>query len=188
MRSAIPAVLLVALSAAACGGPGPQLRMPTDATAGVSMSDVPYDQPRSVGSMSLCLTAPGTGTITRVALHEPSGDIRVEAFALRPSPFAHGLNAIGSDSRPLAEIGDGFDPGSLQQVSMVCPTEGQMADETIGLTLNEFAVQVAWSLGEVSGGNALDVTYEIGGVERTAVILFGIWLCARTCPDDVGSR
>lgn len=181
------AAMLVALSAAACGTPGPELRMPTDVTAGVAMSDVPYDQPRSVGSMSLCLTSPATATITRVALHQPSGDIRVEAFAVRPSPVARGLDGVGTDSRPLADIGGGFDPGAVQRVSMVCPTEAQMAEETIGLTLNEFAVQVAWSSGDVSGGSALDVTYEIGGAERTAVIPFGIWLCVGTCPDDVGS-
>lgn len=63
-----------------------------------------------------------------------------------------------------------------------------MADPAIGTTLNEFAVQVSSASSDVSGGTGLDVTYEIAGVERTAVIPFGIWLCAGTCPDDVGSR
>ena len=152
------------------------------------MSNVAYGEPHSVGSMSLCLTSPGIATITRVDLHQRSGDIRVEAFAVRPDPFARGLNGVGTDLRPLAEIGGGFDPGGTQAVSMVCPTEAQRADPTYVSTLDEFAVQVSWASGDVSGGTGLDVTYRIEDVERTAVIPFGIWLCARTCPDDVGSQ
>ncbi|HET6380165.1 MAG TPA: hypothetical protein VFH63_03910 [candidate division Zixibacteria bacterium] len=132
---------------------GPELHAPTDATARVAMSDVPHDQPRSVGSMSLCLTSPGTATITRVALRQPTGDIRVDAFAVRPSPFARGLDGVGTTREPSPDWRR-FDPGAVQQVSLVCPTEAQLRDETInlGLILNEFAVQVAWSSGDVSGG------------------------------------
>jgi hypothetical protein len=180
-------VLLSGLGSAACGRAQPALRVPTDNTASVAVSNVAYGEPRSVGSMSLCLTSPGIATITRVDLHRRSGDIRVEAFAVRPDPFARGLNGVGTDLRPLAEIGGGFDPGGIQTVSMVCPTEAQRADPTYESTFDEFAVQVSWASGDVSGGTGLDVTYRIEDVERTAVIPFGIWLCAGTCPDDVGS-
>ena len=44
-------------------------------------------------------------------MHEPTGDIRVEAFALRPDPYARGLNGVGAQKIPLAEVGGGFDPG-----------------------------------------------------------------------------
>ncbi len=190
MRNLVLVVLLSGLGSAACGGAQPALRMPNDDTSkwSVAMSNVAYGEPRSVGSMSLCLTSTGTATITRVDLHQPSGAIRLEAFAVRPNPSARGLNGVGTDLIPLAEIGGGFDPGGIQTVSIVCPTQAQMADPAIGATLNEFAVQVSWTAGDVSGGTGLDVTYEIAGVERTAVIPFGIWLCARTCPDDVGSQ
>jgi hypothetical protein len=161
--------------------------MPTDSTASVAMGNAAYGEPRSVGSMSLCLTSPGVATITRVALHEPTGDIRVDAFGVRPNPFVGGLDAVGTTTVPLEEIGGGFELGGVQQVSEVCPTEAQGADPTYQSTLGEFAVQVSWASGDVSGGAGLDVTYEIAGVERTAVIPFGIWLCARTCPDDVGA-
>ena len=187
MRNGILRATLVALSIAACGAAQPELRMPTDATSGVAISNVSPNQPRSVGSMSLCLTAPGTATITGVALHEPMGDIRVEVFAVRPSPFSRGLDAVGTDTRPLAAIAGGFDPDAVQQVSVVCPSEMEMAGEDIGMILNEFAVQVSWSSGDMSGGSALDVTYLVGGEERTAVIPFGIWLCAATCPDGLAS-
>lgn len=186
MRTLVVAGLLIALSAAACGGAEPALRTPTDNKASVAMSNAAYGEPRSVGSITLCLMSPGRATITRVALHEPSGDIRVEAFGVRPNPYLRGLDGVGAMAVPLAEIGGGFDLGGVQQVSEVCPTEAQLADRDLGSMLSEFAVQVSWASGDVSGGTGLDVTYEIDGVERTAVIPFGIWLCAATCPDDVG--
>jgi hypothetical protein len=186
MRNLVPAVLLGALCVAACGGAEPALRTPTDNKTSVAMSNAAYGEPRSVGAMELCLTLPGTATITGVALHERTGDIRVEAFGLRPNPYARGLDGVGAQAIPLAEIGGGFDLGGVQRVSEVCPSEGQLAHPDAGATLKEFAVQVSWSSGDVSGGTGLDVTYEIEGVQRTAVIPFGIWLCAETCPDDVG--
>lgn len=150
------------------------------------MGNAAYGEPRSVGAMTLCLTSPGTATITRVALHEPTGDIRVEAFGVRPNPFLRGLDGVGVQAIPLAEISGGFDLGGVQRVSEVCPTEAQRADPDYHSTLSEFAVQVSWESGDVSGGTGLDVTYEIDGVERTAVIPFGIWLCPATCADDLG--
>jgi hypothetical protein len=67
--------------------------MPGDSTGkwSVAMGNVAYGEPRSVGAMELCLTSPGTATITRVTLHEPTGDIRVEAFGVRPNPYARAL-------------------------------------------------------------------------------------------------
>ncbi len=187
MRNLVLAGLLIALCASACGAAEPALRSPTDNKASVAMGNAAYGEPRSVGSMALCLTSPGVVTITKVALHEPTGDIRVEAFGVRPDPYVRGLNGVGAQEIPLAEIGGGFDLGVVQQVGEVCPTEGQLANPDVSATLDEFAVQVSWSSGDVSGGAGLDVTYEIEGVQRTAVIPFGIWLCATTCPDDVGS-
>jgi hypothetical protein len=187
MRVLVLAVLLIAPCAASCGGAEPALRTPTDNKASVAMSNAAYGEPRSVGAMELCLTSPGSATITKVALHQPSGDIRVEAFGVRPNPYVRGLNGVGVQAIRLAEVGGGFDLDGVQQVSEVCPTEGQLADRDVGATLKEFAVQVSWSSGDVSGGTGLDVTYEIEGVHRTAAIPFGIWLCAGTCPDDVGS-
>jgi hypothetical protein len=187
MKNLILVLLLSGLGPAACGAAQPVLRAPTDNTASLSMSNAEFDMPLSVGSMSLCLTSPGTATITRVAMHEPTGDIRVEAFALRPDPYTRGLNGVGAQKIPLADVGGGFDPGGIQQVSVVCPTEAQRSDPTFESTDDEFAVQVSWSSGDVSGGPGIEVTYEIDGTERTAVIPFGIWLCAGNCPDDVGS-
>jgi hypothetical protein len=51
----------------------------------------------------------------------------------------------------------------------------------------ELAVQVARRSGDAAGGPALDVTYDVGGDTRTAVIPFGVWLCAATCPPEAGN-
>ena len=60
MKNLILALFLSGLGSAACGAAQPALRAPTDNTASVAMSNVAYGEPRSVGSMSLCLTSPGT--------------------------------------------------------------------------------------------------------------------------------
>jgi hypothetical protein len=189
MRAA-SAIVLMVLFVAACGSIAPELRMAGDPSTkvGITLSNTPHHAPRSIGSMMLCLSGPGTATITRVALHEPSGDARVDAFAVRPNPFAQGLNGVGAEDRTLVEIGGGFAPGAAQQVDGECLTAAEMNDPAITSRLKEFAVQVASWSGDVAGGTALDVTYAIGGVERTALVPFAIWLCTGTCPDDLSDR
>ncbi|MDH4335139.1 MAG: hypothetical protein OEW24_07775, partial [Chloroflexota bacterium] len=147
-----------------------------------SFGNAAYEQPRSVGSISLCLTEAGTATITSAAIHGAAGDIRVEAFAVRPNPFARGLDAVGAESRTLVEIDSGFDPGAVQQVSAVCPAEGQMDDESVTSLIPEFAVQVSWSSGDLAGGDGIDVNYEINGSQHTALVPFAIWVCRSECP------
>lgn len=159
--------------------------MPEGNSVVVAQDNAPYDHPISFGGMPLCLTGEGTVTITAVGIHEVSGDIRIEAFALRPNPFVRGLDGVGLIHKSLVEIGGGFDPGSTQQVGAMCPTETQMADGSAE-PLDEFAVQVSWSAGELAGGRGLDVTYSVEGVERTSVLPYGIWLCSSACPDDLG--
>lgn len=177
--------VVVAMGAASCTS-GPVLRTPTDDPASVSMSNVAHGSPRSVGSMTLCLSSPGTAAITDVALHEATGDIRVEAFGVRANPFERGLDAVGAVAGTLDEVGGEVDPWR-EEVTTVCPTTGRSADPAGAPSLDEFAVQVSWSSGDVAGGTALDVTYAVDGVEHTLLVPFGIWLCAATCPDGLGS-
>jgi hypothetical protein len=165
----------------------PQLRLVDDGGAQLSMSNRAYGDPASIGAMMLCLTSPGTATITRVAVHDSSDTIRVEAFAVRRNPHTRGLDGLGTDPRPLAEIGGGFDPAGVQQVSGVCPTEAELDDTAVSSRLSELGVQLSWSSGDIAGGSGVDVTYESAGVEATAVIPFAIWFCAAVCPDDVGA-
>jgi hypothetical protein len=192
LRATALAAALVLPVAAACS-PAPTLRMVGDSTASVAISNTPYGDPRSVGSIMLCLTSPGTATITGVALHEPSGEIRVDAFAVRPNPFTQGQDGLGTDDRSLASFAADFDPGGTQRVSGVCPADAQASDAVqasdtpIDAQASELGVQVSLAAGETGGGRGLDVTYDLGGTKRTAVIPFGVWLCARTCPDGPGS-
>jgi hypothetical protein len=71
--------------------------------------------------------------------------------------------------------------------SAVCSTESQLDDPAIAGAVQELGVQVAWSSGDVAGARGLDVNYAIGGSTATALIPFGIWLCARVCPEGTGS-
>lgn len=181
-------VTVLGLTLSGCGSkPQAQVRMVGPNTASLAINDAAYNEPRSIGSMMLCVTSPATATITGVTPHEPSGDLRVEVFAVRPNPFTRGLDGLGDDRRPLADIGGGFSPGGPQTVSALCPTDTQLNDPTITAQTVELGVQVSWSSGDVAGAKGLDVHYDVAGSEATAFIPFGIWLCERTCPDGVGS-
>lgn len=165
----------------------PELRMAGDNRVAFATGNAAYDAPHSIGAGLLCVAGSGMATITRVALHEPIGDIRVTAFAVRPNPYTRGQQGLGDERKLLSEIGGGFDPDAAQQVSGVCPSEAQLNDTGVVSKLSELGVQVAWSSGDLAGGAGLDVTYEIGGTERSTFMPFGIWLCAASCPDHPGA-
>jgi len=167
----------------------PELRLVGDpgTAANTALHDVPFESPVTEGSIMLCVTEPSTATLASVALANPSGaptgDIRVSAFAVRPNPYYTGHQFVGDARQPLASIGDGFDPSAEQQVSGMCPADN--APDDVQSKTSELAVQVTWSAGDFAGGRDLAVTYDIGGTRATALIPFGIWVCAATCPDGL---
>ena len=181
-RIVLLAMLIV--GASACSSP-PELRMAGDNKVGAALASVAYEQHRSIGSIPICLTEPGSAIITGVAIHEATGDIRVQAFAVRPNPFVRGIDGVGTDERTLAEIGEGFAPGAIQEVSAVCPTADQMDDESVTAQVPEFAIQVSWSSGGLAGGTGIDLTYEIDGSRHTSRIPMAVWVCSAECPDDL---
>jgi hypothetical protein len=69
----------------------------------------------------------------------------------------------------------------------VCPDNVTTMPSSVAAQMVELAVQVARRSGDAAGGPALDVTYDVGGDTRTAVIPFGVWLCAATCPPEAGN-
>jgi hypothetical protein len=182
MVSAIAAALLVG----ACG-PTTELRMegPAGNAFGVSQRDVPTGEPMTFGSAMLCLSRPGTAVLRSVAVHQPTGDIEVQAFAVRPAPFASGLDAVGSAHGTISDLHTNLDPdAAVKSVAGVCaadpanPSPSEVAHET------ELVVQVARLGGDAAGGPALDVVYEADGSTRTAVIPIAVWLCASDCPPE----
>lgn len=176
-------VLTLVLSVAACGS-SPELRMagnPGNAAA-IAMEDVPLDTPISFGGVMLCVSAPATATIRAVAVHQATGDIEVQAFAVRLNPFMRGLDGLGNQRSTIADLHLDFDPTAPATVSGECPDDAASLPPSVSAQLVELAVQVARRSGDAGGGPALDVTYELGGGTRTAIIPFGVWLCAATCP------
>ena len=176
-----------------CGlSAGPELRMVGDprTSANAAIDDFPYDSPLTEGSIMLCLSQPATATIVSVALNnpngQPTGDILVTGFAVRPNPFFTGHQFVGDARQLLATVGGGFDPSAAQEVSGVCPADIRTASDDVQSMTSELAVEVTWSSGDYAGGRDLAVTYDIGGTRRTAMVPFGIWLCAAKCPDGLG--
>ena len=170
----------------------PELRMvgAPGTSASSAINEVSYESPLTEGSIMLCVTSPSTATIDSVALTNPNGDptghIHVSSFALRPNPYFTGHAFIGDQATPLSEIGDGFDPSAVQQVTGVSPADIASPPDEIAAATSELAVEVTWSSGTYAGGRDLAVTYEMGGARKTALIPFGICLCAQTCPQGLG--
>ena len=175
----------LALSLASCAW-SPELRMAGNpgTAAGTGLGDVALNAPVSFGGVMLCVSSPGTATIRSVAVHQATGDIEVQAFATRPNPFTRGLDGLGDKQSTITDLHLDLDPSAPATVSGACPGDAASAPPSIAGQLVELAVQVARRQGDAAGGAALDVTYEVGGDTRTAVIPFGIWLCATTCPPE----
>jgi hypothetical protein len=180
-------VVAFALSLSACSSAA-ELRMAGNpgTAAGMRVEDVPLNAPLSFGAVMLCISSPGTATIRSIAVHQATGDIEVQAFATRPNPFTRGLDGLGSQRSTIADLHLDFAPAAPATVSGVCPDDAASVAPSISAQLVELAVQVARRSGDAAGGSALDVTYEVGGDMRSAVIPFGVWLCAATCPPEAG--
>jgi hypothetical protein len=185
IASAFAAAFLVG----ACG-PTTDLRWagPAGNAASVSGPDVATGEPVTFGTAMLCLSRPGTAVLRAVAIHQPTGDIEVQAFAVRAAPFALGLDAVGSARGTISDLRTNLDPGAaVKSVAGVCaadpanPTPSEVAQET------ELVFQVARRSGDAAGGPALEVVYEADGSTSTAIIPLGVWLCASECPPEAGT-
>jgi hypothetical protein len=129
----------------------------------------------------LCVSSPGTATITRVAIHGLKGELRVDAFAVRSKVDHH--DSIGGVRRSLASIGDGFTLTGPQVVASRCPSgEGTPSWSSFV----ELAIQLTRISGDVAGGPSLDVTYEAGGATGTLSVPLAVYVCSSTCQPPPG--
>ena len=166
---------------------GPRLEFAVDPQIRLSLaqSNASGDS-LSFGSMMLCVSAADTvATITGVSVHEPQGDIRVEAFAVRINPMPAG-QGLGSAKGTLAAIDPAFAPSNRQEVAGLCPADPGAPTQAEASALSELGVQVRLGSGDIAGGGSLDIAYQVNGRSGTLSIPFGIWLCARVCPDGIG--
>ena len=157
-------------------------------SASLAMSNVAVQEPFSFGSIDLCVTAPARATIVGVSLSHVIGDVRVDAFAVRPNPFFAGEPMLGGQRITLVEYASGFQPNGPQVISGTCPRDLIAPTDAEARAVFELGVQVQLVSGETGGGTALDVRYQIDdGPERGVTVPFGIWLCTSTCPPDIGA-
>jgi hypothetical protein len=187
--SAVGASIAVGLLAAGClGAPGPRLAFAADPSIKLSLaqSNVGPADALSFGGIMVCVTSPGTAQIDAVRIDQPQGDIRVEAFAVRPNPMPAG-DGLGAQRTTLAAFSSAFVPSAPQHVSGLCPRDPNAPTASEGSALSELGVQVRLGSGDLAGGRALDLDYRIDGGQRTLTIPFGIWLCSGTCPPGVGA-
>lgn len=166
-------VLLAAAALSACAA-RPQLRVAGDMSpVGIEEFGVSAGQPWSFVTVILCLTDPGSAIIDSVAVDEPSGGLRVDAFATRPNPYPSGESPVGAGPVLLRDLNDGYTLGG-QPIDSVCPKPGEEQSWTGG---TEFAIQVSKSSAGMAFSRALNVTYETDGSQRVLSIPFGIALC-----------
>ena len=179
--------LIVGLVSACDVLAGPRLEFAADPGARFSLahSNSGVGESYSFGSLMLCVSTPATATITGVSVHEPQGDLRVEAFAVRRNPMPTG-EGLGSAGGALHEFDPAFAPSNPQEVAGVCADDRRAPTPAESSALSGLGVQVQLGSGEIAGGRSLDVAYEVDGRSGTHSIPFGIWLCAQTCPEDVG--
>jgi hypothetical protein len=179
---------LVAVLLGACGSTDLLLVGAPGTAAGMAQEDVAARDPVSFGSIMLCLSRPGTAVLRSVAVHGAAGDIEVQAFAVRLNPFLRGLDGLGDARSTITGLHTDFDPDApVKAVSGVCPEDPANPPDSVSAQLVELAVQVVRGSGDAAGGPALDVVYDAEGSTRTAIIPFGVWLCATTCPPEAGT-
>lgn len=168
--------LFFAACLSGCSASGPELRVPgTMGPAGDSQENVQAGASWSFGITTLCLTGPGSVTVTDVAFEQPTGGLRIEAFATRPNPYPLGQAGLGAEPGTLASLGRGFVLGGLQPIDTVCPKPGEEQSWTGG---SELAIQASKTLSGMARSSSLVVTYATAGLTRTLAIPFGISLCA----------
>ncbi len=182
------AVALVAIAVSALGcanAPGGLGVLLGDASAlSMSVDNVPAGQPLSFGSLMLCVDTGGPATVTGVSLHDPTGNARVDAFAVRPNPFTSGQDGLGADRQALTSVGGGFVPGETQVVDGACPAVSASNGADQAAQLSELGVQVSWDgLGDYAGAKSLDVRYQKDANNATLSVPFAVWLCSAVCPD-----
>jgi len=180
-------VLLAAAALSACAA-RPQLRVAGDMSpVGIEEFSVAAGQPWSFLTVILCVSDPGSVTIDSVAMDQPTGGLRIDAFATAPNPFPTGESPMGAGPVLLPDLNEGYVLGG-EPVTSVCPKPGEEQSWTGGTML---AIQVSKRSAGMAFSRALNVTYETDGSQRVLSIPFGIALCDRPqespCPIPFGS-
>ena len=137
------------------------------------LADVPAHRSVTIGDILVCVSSPGAVTITSIAPVRPIGQMRVQAFAVRPNPSLNTppgdlvANAKGSLSRAHF--------GSSRRVDAVCGSRPGAGYE-LGLQLVKLDAEPAATAGWL-------IRYRSGGREGTLTVPLGVVLCSQPSAD-----
>ena len=174
MLRLLAACLACAVSLGSCGWPGGGGAGGALSFAGGHPPPLTADGLASVhphspvvwGSMMLCLSRPGRAVITAVEPMRSVGGLKVEAFAVRPDPFAHDEAAVGDARGTLHSVGFGHD----RTVYVQCSSSRSDA-------LQELAVQASRPGRRDAASHAWRVTYTWRGQTGTLVYPMAVRIC-----------
>ena len=164
------AALMSGGGAAAACEPTVQLQMPEPLNHIVEgLADVPAHRSVTIGDILVCVSSPGAVTITSITPVRPIGQMRVQAFAVRPNPSLNTppgdlvANAKGSLSRAHF--------GKSRRVDAVCGSRPGAGYE-VGLQLVKLDAEPAATAGWL-------IRYRSGGQEGTLTVPLGVVLCSQ---------
>lgn len=181
MRALVRAVVwlsgLLAVSlAAGCAAEGPRLLWggpdgDDDVAIAIGMPNIVADQPNSFGGWVLCLDQSGSVTIDRAEIIRRQGDIRIEAFAVRPQSPDRPM--LGNAYKPLTALGF---PEGKPKVTTPCDSTGHDPGKAGPYT--ELALQYIKSTDATAQGEGVRVSYTSHGRHKTLTIPLTVRLCA----------
>ena len=116
------------------------------------------------GSVLVCVSEPGTATITSVEPVDPVGGLTVDDFAVRPNPWKAGVDAVGAAHSDLEHLGF----GTAKTVDVPC------GSPEIGM---ELAIQASRPREENAASYGWKVTYSAQGDTGTFEIPVSVQLC-----------
>ncbi len=173
-------VAMVAAMVSGCAGEGPRLYLnktpesDEDVTIGVVLPDTVAHRPYSLGGWVMCLDRPGSVTIDKVDLLDPSGGIVLQAFSSRRQSRTRGM--LGEEERPLTELGF---PARSPAVTTIC---GKDRDDILR---TELGLQYGKTGDATARAAGVRVFYTSAGRQHTVDFALDMRLCA---PDDMDTK
>ena len=188
-----PVVLLVSawaacatlVGCAALTDGGPTLRSPVNGSVMVGMPGMTPGAHLSAGAIPVCLDQPGSVTVTRVEPVDPTGGMRVLAFAVRDVP--PGTEILGSAVGGLSELGLTSAQQGNRTVSGVCAPDPDSSPEPDPVSPARWVDLVVTVTADQLPAHteSLRIQYRTSGGREDAVISrFGIVMCGGSTTDS----
>ncbi|GAA2105440.1 hypothetical protein [Actinomadura alba] len=150
----------------------PRLVQPDPSEFGAALPTTRTGTPYTFADIVVCLNRPGKVTVESAVVVGPSGGLRLDALATRPS--VNGRSQVGGANLSLAKLG--FSPGGATVIDRVCPAAPRGAG-AVG-NYYELGLQFSKTDDVTATGHGVDVHYHTeAGAEMTLRIPFILVLC-----------